>query len=595
MDWLKRSKELLQTASTPYGIKASLEDRDNYGAVFTRDAVMAGIAGVLLNDEIIIEGFKQSLIQLKKLQGKQGQIPSNFTVKDGKVVKVSFGTLSPKIDSCSWYLIGVGLLLQEEVIAQADFKSSVEQCLHLLEAIEFNGKHLMYIPKGGNWADEYAYEGYVLYDQVLRAWGLSMVAANFGVQEWADKSNAILACIEKQYKKGDKEYLNASFFPGGDFEKFDLAAHTLLGIVFGKKQDFVETSLDWIIKTFIEKEKFPPAFYPTIEKEDVEWEPLRKYHLFAFKNKPHHYHNGGIWWIWLGWLSVALSFWDKKAALKKLEELSFDYLNGRDHFEFDEYVAADDLKPYGTKQLCYSATGIIFLVLAKNNFDFTKLKTKEKPLINESLILKEEYFELSAGLADDLAKQALLDKNKLVIGVCGESGSGKSVTAKCLQIELEKRNISSVILHQDSYYKLPPKENHEKRKSDLSWVGSNELQMELLQSHIEQFKAEQEKIIVPVVDYEKNIFKEHQTIIKNKTVLIVEGVYAFLLEQLDYKIFMERTYQETLVKRKSRTREVYDPFVEKVLDIEQSIIQPLQDLADVVVTKDYALAISDRK
>ncbi len=594
-DWLKRSRDLLQAAATPHGIKASLENRDNYGAVFTRDAVMAGIAGVLLNDSVIIEGFKQSLIHLKKIQGQQGQIASNFRVKDGEIVKVSFGTLSPKIDSCTWYLVGVGLLTQEGVIEQEAFRSSVEKCVDLLEGIEYNGKHLVYVPKGGNWADEYAYEGYILYDQVLRAWGLSLVGANFGVQKWTDKSNAILSCMKEQYQADNQAYLNASFFPGGVFGRFDLAAHTLLGIVFGKEHAFVEQSLDWLIETFLENNKFPPAFYPTIEEEDPEWGPLSKYHLFAFKNKPHHYHNGGIWWIWIGWLSISLSLWDKKSALKKLEDLSFAYLNKTDHFEFDEYLAADDLKPYGTKQLCYTATGIIFLTLSKNNFDFSKLKIKEKPLINESIVLKEEYFELSAGLVDRLEQQSLLEQNKLVIGICGESGSGKSVTAKCLQIELEKRNINSLILHQDSYYRLAPKENHERRKSDISWVGTNELKIELLQSHIEQFKKQEEKIIVPIVDYEKNVFIQHPKMIRDKTVLIVEGVYAFLLEHLDYKVFMERTYQETLMKRKSRTREIYDPFVEKVLDIEHSIVQPLRIKADVIIKKDYSISVVDRK
>ncbi len=595
MSWLEKSRKLLQDASSPFGIKASLTNLDNYGAIFTRDAVMAGIAGVLLKDKIIIEGFIQTVSRLKELQGKQGQIASNFTIVNGTVEKVSFGTLSPKIDSCSWYLIGVGLLIREGLVEKEAFKASAEKTIDLLEGIEYNGKHLMYIPKGGNWADEYTYEGYILYDQLLRAWGLSLLGTNYEVKEWTDKSHAILTCIEEQYRDDKNEYLDASFYPGGAFKKFDLAAHALLGIVFGKKHPFVGQSLDWIIDEFIQKEKLPPAFYPVIEEGDAEWETLRGYHLFAFKNKPHHYHNGGIWWIWLGWLSVALSFWDKKAALKQLQELSFDYLNGLDDFDFDEYVAADDLMPHGTRQLCYTATGIIFLILSENPVAFSKLKIPEMPLIKESLSIKDAYFELSTELADALENKSLLDKDKLVIGICGESGSGKSVTATCLQIELEKRNISSIILHQDSYFWLPPKENHEKRKSDLNWVGSNEVRMELLQSHIGQFKSHEEKITVPVVDYEKNIFSEHQTIIKDKSVLIVEGVYALLLDQLDCKIFMERTYKDTLLKRKKRTREVYDPFVEQVLEIEHIIVKPLQGMADLVVKKNYSVSVKDEK
>lgn len=209
-------------------------------------------------------------------------------------------------------------------------------------------------------------------------------------------------------------------------------------------------------------------------------------------------------------------------------------------------------------------------------------------MIYENIEIKDSYFELSNQLIERLKKQSLLKKQKFVIGIAGESGSGKSVTAICLKLLLEKLNISSLILHQDSYFKLTPKENHQKRKQDLSWVGSNEVQLDLLQSHIEQFKSGKEKTTVPVVDYEQNTFLQQVAVFKDQSILIVEGVYAFLLKQLDYKIFIERNYQDTIEERKMRSREVYDPFVEQVLEIEHTIVFPLKKLADAVVRKDYS-------
>ena len=161
-----------------------------------------------------------------------------------------------------------------------------------------------------------------------------------------------------------------------------------------------------------------------------------------------------------------------------------------------------------------------------------------------------------------------------------------------MHIELEKLNIHSVILHQDSYYKLPPNENHQRRKTDLNWVGVNEVKLDLLETHIAQFRNGDDFIMAPVVDYEKNLFLTHEALIKNKTVLIVEGVYAFELAHLDYKIFMNRTYKETMHKRKARNREIYDPFVERVLEIEHALIQPLKEKADLLVEKDYSIAPS---
>lgn len=210
-------------------------------------------------------------------------------------------------------------------------------------------------------------------------------------------------------------------------------------------------------------------------------------------------------------------------------------------------------------------------------------------MINEDIILKEEYFGLSQQLIKEMNSLSLFKKEKLVIAICGESGSGKSVTAKCLKILLDQQNINSLILHQDSYFILPPSQNHAKRKADISWVGANEVQLDLLQQHINCFKSFEEKIIVPVVDYEKNIFLQEELNLKNISILIVEGVYSFFQQQLDCKIFIEKTYKETLPNRKKRSREIYDPFVEKVLSIEHGIIAPLKETADVLVSKNYLL------
>lgn len=590
MNWLEKSRNVLREACTPWGIKASLTTQENYGAIFTRDAVMVGIAGILLKDEVIIEGLRNTLHYLKQLQGAQGQITSNFRVKDEEIVKVSYGTLSPKIDSCTWYLIGVGLMAKEGYIEKDDFYESVEKTINLLEGIEFNNKDLMYIPKGGNWADEYIYEGYILYDQLLRLWGLQLLANIYQKTAWKNKAASINKTIAEAYKEDNNAYYNSSFYPGGVFKKFDLAAHSVAGIILKDDDDFFNNALSWITTTFLDEDKLPTAFYPEIKEGDPEWDMLSKYFLFRFKNMPHHFHNGGIWWIWLGWLSVALSLWNKDEALDTLFKTASNYLDkNANQFDFDEYIAADTMQPNGTKQLAYTATGIVFLSLAKNGYDFSVLQPAENPGIFEAHVIKKEYFALSQQLTNSLKDAYMLGKDKLVIGIAGESGSGKSVTAKCLQIELEKLNISAAIIHQDGYYKLTPKENHIKRKEDINWVGVEELNMDLMQQHVDQFKAHSKSIDIPVVNYMANKFIANKTSLENKSVLIVEGVYSFFLKNLDFKIFMSRTYKETLEKRRSRTRETYDPFVEEVLEIEHAIVASQKSMANAIITKDYSL------
>ena len=54
--------------------------------------------------------------------------------------------------------------------------------------------------------------------------------------------------------------------------------------------------------------------------------------------------------------------------------------------------------------------------------------------------------------------------NGKVISIAGESGSGKSVSAIALKKKLQQIGTQALIIHQDNYFKLPPKTNHLKRK-----------------------------------------------------------------------------------------------------------------------------------
>lgn len=208
-------------------------------------------------------------------------------------------------------------------------------------------------------------------------------------------------------------------------------------------------------------------------------------------------------------------------------------------------------------------------------------------MIIEDLEIKEQYFELSNQIVDRINKNSRLEKDKTVIAICGESGSGKSVTSVCLSRALAKQGIASTIIHQDGYYKLTPKENHNRRKTDLNWVGTHEVNLDLIQDHIEAFRSGKELIIAPLVDYKNNTFIDSEIILKDKPVLIVEGVYSLLLKALDVKIFLEKNYINTKAIRKERSREDYDKFVEKVLEIEHYIISKLKTKADIIIDENY--------
>ena len=54
--------ELIRKSCQPDGIYASPLDQDNYKRVWARDSILAGIAGLIVNDHQIISHLKEYLL-----------------------------------------------------------------------------------------------------------------------------------------------------------------------------------------------------------------------------------------------------------------------------------------------------------------------------------------------------------------------------------------------------------------------------------------------------------------------------------------------------------------------------------------------------
>ena len=205
---------------------------------------------------------------------------------------------------------------------------------------------------------------------------------------------------------------------------------------------------------------------------------------------------------------------------------------------------------------------------------------------------KPEYLALAASLRSLLAPRLDMARGRrTVIGVAGESGSGKSVTAVCLARELETAGYSPGVMHQDDYFRLPPRTNHEHRCADLKNVGPQEVDLELLARHVAAFRAGLENVPAPVVDYPANQFLTRSRSFSTLDVLIVEGTYTLTLADIDIRIFLEATHEDTRERRRIRNRDIEAPIIDRILEIEHGIIAPQATLADVVITRDFAAQI----
>ena len=80
--------------------------------------------------------------------------------------------------------------------------------------------------------------------------------------------------------------------------------------------------------------------------------------------------------------------------------------------------------------------------------------------IVEELKIEKECIALAKELCLKILAKDNLSSREIVIAIGGESGSGKSSTALSLQNELSEKGLRCLTLHMDSYFKLPPKDNH---------------------------------------------------------------------------------------------------------------------------------------
>mgnify|MGYP001034753160 FL=1 len=206
------------------------------------------------------------------------------------------------------------------------------------------------------------------------------------------------------------------------------------------------------------------------------------------------------------------------------------------------------------------------------------------------LILQNHHRRAASEIVPHIIDRIRRSNTRYIITVAGESGSGKSETAKAIADELEKSEIKSVLLGQDDYFILPPRSNDHKRREDPEWLGPHvEVKLDVMEQNLVDAIQGKREITKPLVDYDSNTIEEESINLDGIKVLIAEGTYTSLLKHVDTRIFIARNWKDTLEHRQIRKRgnEVGDPFIEQVLSIEHKIIAGHTQLADFLITKDF--------
>jgi uridine kinase len=206
------------------------------------------------------------------------------------------------------------------------------------------------------------------------------------------------------------------------------------------------------------------------------------------------------------------------------------------------------------------------------------------------VVVEEHHRRAAAVIAAAIIEKIRAGTSRYVVTVAGESGSGKSETARAIADELERFGVRSLVLGQDDYFVLPPKANDARRRADPGWLGPHvEVRLDVMEENLRDAVAGASELTKPLIDYDANSVGEERISLEGVAVLIAEGTYASLLKHADTRVFIARSRADTLEHRQKRNRggEAADPFVEQVLEMEHKIIAGHRLLADFIITKDY--------
>lgn len=608
---LDQAVGVLKQASTGnYILAAAAGARDNYDHIWARDCAVAGLSIITCQIEELYVPYFNSLKLLQQAANHAGQIPSNIKVdQNGTVIKTSFGGTAGRTDASFWWLIGsISYLKQHEdhTFHQLVFDQS-SLIFALAENWEFNGKGLMYVPMSSNWADEYVTHGYVLFDQLLRYWALSLAGTYFDQPEWIVKASEIKALIRQHflfeqrltgshytvaqqktlagYELG-KNFI-ASFTPGDRIERFDGWSIGLLLMLDIPSPESVQKLVNLLQDSLSSNHsKGIPAFWPEIKAGEPLYEQLLNNHSYDFKNKPGHFHNGGIWPVVNSFLIAGLTTAGENKLATHLKDLLFAKLeaSSREH-PFPEYYDLYEGKPGGMANLCFSAAG---LLLANNAmYNPQSLYSIFPHPVIESIKVRKLFEACASYIAASLPPSV---NGTLVISIAGESGSGKTTLSKTLTSVLEEAGLKTILIHQDDFFKLPPSQNHQAREQDFEHVGYTEVRLDLLDRCLRQIKERQNVMLtIPYMNRLTDTEESKSINIGDVKVVIVEGTYTTMLHEPDWRIFMDSSYQLTRQNRIARGRETVTDFIENVLMKESQLIQLHKPMADMVIDSELKI------
>ncbi|MFO8021862.1 MAG: hypothetical protein R6U65_05290 [Perlabentimonas sp.] len=204
--------------------------------------------------------------------------------------------------------------------------------------------------------------------------------------------------------------------------------------------------------------------------------------------------------------------------------------------------------------------------------------------------------DLHKAAAESLMEHVLSDREKklkenpnykYIVAISGESGAGKSELSHSLAKLLKEKNLRVKVIHADNYYNIPPLLRKEWRlNKGLNVIGPNEYNWDLLNKNIREFKEDMIAKI-PCIDIIPEQVDDLITDFQKINLLIIDGLYAIKVDEVDLRVFIDLTYRETKMMQLMRGKESVNEHRAKILQREHMGVVSLRPMADLIVDKSY--------
>lgn len=176
---------------------------------------------------------------------------------------------------------------------------------------------------------------------------------------------------------------------------------------------------------------------------------------------------------------------------------------------------------------------------------------------------------------------------RMIIGICGGTGSGKTTVAQKIIASVGADNV--VYLQQDSYYRnlgdMPLELRHK-----VNFDHPDSIDIGLMMNHLEALRAG-ESIEQPTYDYATHSRKVETIHVESRPIIIVEGILVFFDPQMrrlmDMKIFVDCDADIRFIRRLDRDVHERGRSVESIITQYQTTVRPMH-LQFVEPSKRYA-------